>query len=166
MRKLLLLSCLFISTSLLSQKDTSATPLLDKTEHLVDKYSSKIADAFMSTMENAKPLAKEGFESVVMLQIAKGIGMLLPLLFLFVFIVMFNSEYNRIDTILKSDKIPAHMYAKGGPFEEDNVTPKLILNLIGLILCSIMTFIFTYDGVLHLLSPKWFAIKEIIELFK
>lgn len=158
---------IFALTASSQTKDTtSKTPLLDKTEHLVDKYSAKIADGFVSVIEQSKPMAKEAFQYVVMLQIAKGIALLLPLLAFIVFSVMFFSEYKRIDTILKSDNIPNHMNGNYGPMDEQNITPKIIFSLIGVVSFCTVSCLYTYSDVLHLIAPKWYAVKEIIELFK
>jgi hypothetical protein len=165
MKKILLVLSLFIATATFSQ-DSSKTPVLDKTEQLVDKYGGKIADAFMNTMESAKPLAKEGFKSVVFLQIAKGVGGMIPAIIFIIAFSMFYSEYDKIDAVLKSDNVPNHMDSGYGPFGEDNINPKLILTLIASCIFLIVSCFTVYDGLLHLISPKWFAIKEIIELFK
>ena len=164
-------SIFIITLSLISflshaQKDSSQTPILDKTEHLIDKYSVKIAETFVNTIEASKPVAKEAFKTVVMLQIAKGIAYLLPIMAFIIFFVMFISEYNRIDSILKSENVPSHMNKHCGPMDEDNVTPKIVLSLIFSCIFMIMSFFCTYSGVVHLIAPKWFAIKEIIGLFK
>lgn len=169
MKQTILAALMFIFTLTASSqtKDTtSKTPLLDKTEHLVDKYSAKIADGFVSVIEQSKPMAKEAFQSVVMLQIAKGIALLLPLLAFIVFSVIFFNEYKRIDTILKSDNVPNHMDGNCGPMDEDNITPKMTLSLIGVVLFCILSCLCTYSAILHLIAPKWYAVKEIIELFK
>ena len=149
-------------------KDTiqSQTPVLDKTEQLVDKYGGKLANAFSETIEGAKPMVKETFETVVMLQIAKGIGCLLPLFFFIIFMYLFKKEYDRINAILASDNVPDHMNSSYGVFGEDNVNVFIILYLIFAVISFILALIFTYDGVLYLMAPKWFAIKEIIGVFK
>ena len=87
MKNLVLFILLIIGNIIYAQDSIKTqTPILDKTEHLVDKYSSKIADTFISTMESAKPFVKEGFQTVVMVQIAKGIGYLLPLILFIIFL--------------------------------------------------------------------------------
>ena len=148
MKNLVLFILLIIGNIIYAQDSIKTqTPILDKTEHLVDKYSSKIADTFISTMESAKPFVKEGFQTVVMLQIAKGIGYLLPLILFIIFLILMINEYKRIDNIC-------------------NVTPIFILYLIFSAILFLASLTFTFDGITHIIAPKWFAIKEIIELLK
>ena len=117
-------------------------------------------------MESAKPFVKEGFQTVVMLQIAKGIGYLLPLILFIIFLILMINEYKRIDNILKSDNVPEHMNNRYGPTGESNVTPIFILYLIFSAILFLASLTFTFDGITHIIAPKWFAIKEIIELLK
>lgn len=167
MKNLVLFILLIIGNIIYAQDSIKTeTPILDKTEHLVDKYSSKIADTFISTMESAKPFVKEGFQTVVMVQIAKGIGYLLPLILFIIFLILMINEYKRIDNILKSDNVPEHMDNRYGPTEESNVTPIFILYLIFSAILFLASLTFTFDGITHIIAPKWFAIKEIIELLK
>lgn len=174
MKKLLLCAALFISSFTFAQKavdsvkDTtaSATPILDKTEKLVDKYGGKIADAFMSTMEKAKPMAKEGFESVVWLQIAKGVAGVLPLILCIIFMIIFVKEYRKIDNLLKSENVPKNMDNHYGPFDSCNINPILTGSFILTGIMVIVTVFTIADGIQHLIAPKWFAIKEIIDLIK
>ncbi len=170
MKKLLLFVVLmFCTLSYSATKEVAPkteTPVLDKTEQLVDKYGAKMVDAFSSTIEKTKPMAKEAFETVIMLQIAKGIANLLPLLFFIIFLYLFKKEYDRIQNILISDNVPENMSSRRGVFDDCNLTPFIIIYLIFLIVCFIVAMITTYDGITYLLAPKWFAIKEIIGLFK
>lgn len=167
MKNLVLFILLIIGNIIYAQDSIKTqTPILDKTEHLVDKYSSKIADTFISTMESAKPFVKEGFQTVVMVQIAKGIGYLLPLILFIIFLILMINEYKRIDNILKSDNVPEHMNNRYGPADSLNVTPIFILYLIFSAILFLASLIFTFDGITHIIAPKWFAIKEIIELLK
>lgn len=167
MKNLMLFILLIIGNIIYAQDSIKTqTPILDKTEHLVDKYSSKIADTFISTMESAKPFVKESFQTVVMLQIAKGIGYLLPLVFFFIFFNLMINEYKRIDNILKGDNIPEHMNIRCGPTDEWNITPIFILYLIFSSILFLISLVYTFDGITHIIAPKWFAIKEIIELLK
>lgn len=165
MKKLLLLIILSLSINLFAQ-DSSKTPILDKTEHLVDKYSSKIAETFSTTMEKATPIAKEGFKMAVTVQVAKGIALLLPLVAFLIFSFLFVKEYKNIQKLLSLDSVPLHMNKHYGPFNEDNINPLLVFSLILSVITGILSIICTYSGVLYLIAPKWFAIKEIIELLK
>lgn len=73
MKKLLFALLIFTGQMCFAQDTSkkSETPVLDKTEQMIDKYGGKIADVFSSAMETAKPAAKEGFRALVMLQITK-----------------------------------------------------------------------------------------------
>lgn len=144
----------------------SATPTLDKVEQLVDKYSVKVANVFVATMEKATPIAKEGFQAAIWYQIAKGIAGIIPFFVSIVFLFLLINEYNTIYKVLASDNVPQHMARNKGPFTEYNMSLKLMIYIILFVASTICTAIFTYDGILHLLAPKWFAIKEIIELVK
>ena len=170
MKKLLLFVVLmFCTLSYSATKEVAPkteTPVLDKTEQLVDKYGAKMVDAFSSTIEKTKPMAKEAFETVVMLQIAKGIACLLPLLMFILFLYLFKREYDRIQNILMSDNVPKNMDGRYGVFDDSNVTPFIIIYLLLFVACFIFSMFTTYDGIIHLLAPKWFAIKEIVGLFK
>lgn len=168
MKKLFLtLAFMFCGLIYSTPKDTiqSQTPILDKTEKLVDKYGSKIAYTFSRTIEGAKPMVKETFETVVMLQIAKGIGCMLPLVFFIIFMYLFKKEYDRINAILASDNVPDHMDSSYSVFSEENCSVFIIIYLIFSAICFIAAMFTTYNGVLYLMAPKWFAIKEIIGVF-
>lgn len=76
------------------------------------------------------------------------------------------NEYKRIDNILKGDNIPEHMNIRCGPTDEWNITPIFILYLIFSSILFLISLVYTFDGITHIIAPKWFAIKEIIELLK
>ena len=165
MKKLLFTFFLFFSVIVYGQDTTkSQTPVLDKTEKMIDKYGAKIADGFSTAMEKATPVAKEGFQALVMYQVAHGIGCLVPLVLLFVFIILCTKEYKRIETILSSDKVPSYMDRHKDPY--DNCTISLLVYTILGILSGVLAVFFTYSGIVHILAPKWFAIKDVIDLVK
>lgn len=166
MKQLLVGTFLMFSFISFAQKDSSTTSVLDKTEQLIDKYGAKLASSFMTVIESSKPLVKETFEVVIWLQVAKGIGHILPLVFFIIFIVIFFSEYNKLDTILKSDKVPNYLDKKYGPFDPSNINTKMIITLMFSLITFALTIFTLYDGILYLLAPKWYAIKEIIGAFK
>lgn len=142
------------------------TPTLDKVEQLVDKYSVKIADGFVAAMDKATPIAKEGFKAAIWNQIAKGIAGIIPFFLFLAFLFLLINEYNTIYKVLGSDNVPSHMSRGRGPLHESNMSFKLMIYIILFIASTICTAIFSYDGITHLLAPKWFAIKEVIELVK
>lgn len=163
-----ILICLttFSQKDSLSKKDSSVTPVLDKAEHLVDKYSAKIADVFIATMDKATPVAKEGFRALVGVQIAYGVSRILPLLFFLLFWRLAVVEYNRVEGILRGEKVPSDLNSNYGPFHEENINPKMICYLVATIIAAIVALFSTYDGIMHLIAPKWYAIEKIIEMVK
>ena len=169
MRKLIILFLLMFTTLIFSQTplDTIQKPSTSQeVERLVDKYGGKIVDSFNTVVEKSTPVAKEGFYVAVKLNIATGVAHLLPLLFFFIFGYIFLKEYKRIDNILKSDNVPKNMCKSCGPTYEDNITPLLICSLIFTCILFILSCIFTTSGIKHLIAPEWYAIKDIISLFK
>ena len=174
MKKIVLLFLMFVMTNICvfgqstenAKKDTSQTPVLDKTEQLVDKYSAKIADAFISSIDKATPFVKSTFTSVVYLQVGKGVAYLMPTFFCLLFLIIFINEYNKLDAILKSDKVPTNLDSRTGPFCEDNINPKIIISMCFCIICGIIAIFTIADGIEHLFAPQWFAVKDIIQLFK
>lgn len=139
---------------------------ISTTERLIDKYGGKIAESFNSLVEKATPVAEEGFKLAVRLQIAKGIVNLLPIVIAIIFSILLKKEYMRISTILSQKEIPYHMDRNNGPFDEDNQTIMLIGYTIGAFGFAILALFTTYSGITHLIAPEWYAIKDIIELFK
>jgi hypothetical protein len=172
MKKLIILMLLafttFTSTAQLAETSISEkeTTTLSETERIVDKYSGKIVDNFVILIESAAPHIKEGFKMVVRLQIAKGIAYLLPLLFFIVFLILTFIEYNRIEKLINSENIPDYMGSNEGVFFERNISFKIIFYLGLTVITACMAVVFTYDGVVHLMAPDWFAIKEIQTLIK
>lgn len=128
-------------------------------ERIIDKYTDKIADSFNAGIKKITPSIKEGFNIVVKLQIAKGIAYALPLFSFIIFFILYQREYNRIAKKCKEED------SNYGPFEVVHVTPLLIINIIITAILCIMTLVFTYDAITHILVPEWYALKEIIDLF-
>ena len=144
------------------KKQYSATFRTDVGDIVVKLF----ADKTPKTVNNFVFLAKEGFYVAVKLNIAQGIGELLPLIFSIIFGYIFIKEYNRINNILNSDKVPNNMNENYGPMDEYNVTPLLIMSLIFTCILFILSLIFTISGIKHLIAPEWYAIEDIINLFK
>lgn len=158
MKKLFFILCIFLTGYTYSQTD-SLSVKETQTERIIDKYSDKIIDGFNKVIDEVTPLAEEGFNMVVRLQIAKGIIFSLPIIFFFFFLYIFIKEYNKIDKD-ENKKDP-----KYGPFYEANITAPLIIYLILTIITFVLSSVFTYDALTHLIAPEWYAIKEIIDLF-
>lgn len=160
-----LLLVLFIGLiSFTTTAQTEEVIPITETERIIDKYGGKITESFNNMVENVTPYAEEGFNMVVKLQIAKGIILLLPLIMLIICIIIFKNEYFRINKILSSDNIPNHFNEGYGPFCDSNGTPILYATFISLILLCIISLFTTYDSILYLMAPEWFAIKEILNL--
>lgn len=168
MKKFSIMFMLLISLLTFGQvKDSIKEPSASQeVERLIDKYGGKVIDGFNHVVEKTTPIAKEGFYIAVKLNIAEGISMLLPLLFFFIFGYVFMNEYNRINNLLNSDKVPLNMDNRYGPFDDNNATPLLITLIVFTFILFIMTLICTSSGIKHLIAPEWYAIEDIINLVK
>lgn len=123
-------------------------PTATEAERIIDKYTDKVWNGVEDIASQLEGPAKEAFSYVVKLQIAKGIGMLLPA---FLFIVC---------TII---------FTLGALTVKDTEDPKFItpvvFGIIGLLMFVVSLFS-TYDGILHLIAPEWYAVVDIINLVK
>lgn len=162
MKKLFII--LLMTVSLQSFSQDSIPLKISETERIIDKYSSQVINGFEKIIEKTTPYAEEGFKMVVRLEIAKGIVGLFPLIAFFLFFFSFKKEYNKIFEILRSENVPSHMEKRYGPFYEENANPYLIFCFIASILFLLLVICSTYFSIMRLISPEWFAIKEIIEL--
>lgn len=161
---LLLLSAQMYSTEI----DSVNVQKIEEVERIVDKYSGKAIEGFQNVVESVSPSIIEGFSMVVKLQVAKGIVMLLPIVFFFIFLMLFIKEYTRVTNILsvpREERVDHYDYFKGA-MDEENLSPMLIAYLILGMITGVLMFITTYGGFLHLVAPEWYAVKEIINLFK
>jgi uncharacterized membrane protein len=161
---LFLIAILFAELNTLSANNAepSTTAVTDSTitlekgvseaERIIDKYGGKIVDGFNTLVSKAVPYAKEGFVIAVKLQIAKGIAGLLPLIAMFLFIYLF----------FKANKKAEWGYE--GP-QNTSAVLTIVTGIIAFILFIVAMFN-TYDAVLYLVAPEWFAIKDIIQLMK
>lgn len=145
----------FADTTSVSDTSTSIStnPSISEAERIVDKYGGKIIEGFNSLVQKATPVAKEGFKIAVKLQIAKGIGRLIPIFMFFLFLFL------------------AFKFSKGSTWDIEGrpENDKAVLTLISGIISGVMFVIAcvtTYSGILYLMAPEWFAIKDIIELLK
>jgi hypothetical protein len=165
MKKLFFIVAMMLSLAVYSAP-TPDSIQVTQAERIIDKYSGKVYATVTEVVEQLKGPAKEMFDAVVRLEIAKGFGYLLPKIFTFLFLFLFVKEYKRILDILNRDNVPRRYDRNGGPFSEENSSFQLIMYLVVAFLMFSMALIFTYDGLLHLFAPEWYAIKEIIELVK
>lgn len=122
-------------------------------ERLIDKYGGKAVETFEKVVEGATPLAKEGFNMAVKLQFAQGVAQLLPIIFFGFFIYKF----------IKEDK---YIRKEGGEWESGEVTASWIIYLALSIITMLLAIFNTYGGVTRVIAPEWYAVKEIVELFK
>lgn len=166
MKKVLLfvIAIMFATFSVNAQIASDSTALADSTikvevpttasevERLIDKYGGKIIDGFNSVVEKATPYAKDGFRIAVKLQIAKGIAGLLPLILAIVFMI----------SAFKLNKTAK--WTSEGP-ENFAAVLVVICAIISAILFIVAIF-FTYDAILYLIAPEWFAVQDIINLLK
>lgn len=182
MKNFIIIAFLLLSTigfaqeqkSILAQEQKQDTTITITTaERLIDKYSEKGITAFNNAVDKIAPTAVEGFEIVVKLQIAKGIANLLPLIGFIIFFSLLYKEYFRIETILEKIRDPDNSYKNDsfnrnyGPFGADkNITLILAVNLAGTIILFVMGLVCISYAIEYLLAPEWFAVKEIMGLFK
>lgn len=138
------------------QNAQESTPNITEAERIIDKYGGKIVDGFNSFVEKATPYAEEGFKMVVRLQIAKGIGLLLPL---FITIFSWFLLFREVERVRNLESTNSY-----GPWDSSNITVQIIIYLIVGMVSSMLAFVTTYDGILHLMAPEWYAIQELIEL--
>jgi hypothetical protein len=169
MKKFLVL-LLLLPTLLVGQiTDTVVTTKqieITETERIVDKYGSAIVTSFNKLITSATPMAEEGFKIAVKVQIAEGIVLLLPFLFAVIFMYITYREYFRISNILNTndaDKYPRY-YFRSGPWHDDNLSFLLIVSVCMSAIFVLFAIFTTGPGVMRLIAPEWYAIKEIIQL--
>lgn len=161
MKKLLLICMIFLINISYAQK-TKQTIQITETERIIDKYGSEVINKFNSLIDTATPMAEQGFEMIVKLQIAKGITLLLPALFCLIFIIMFSAEYKTVQKKIQEDD---NTYTYYGPFSEEYINIFLIFYISAAIILFLISLFTFYDALLHLMAPEWHAIKEILNLF-
>jgi len=153
MKNLILVVIMFLGLTVNSQtKETIEIPV-SETERIIDKYGSKVAEGFSTFMDSATPMAKEGFEMVVKLQFAKGVAYLLIPIFCIIGWFIFSKNYK----IAREDDPREWVFGKNGSI----ALASLIVSCC-LLVASIPA---TYHGLLHVIAPEWYAIKELATLF-
>lgn len=151
MKKLIFILFLLMSMSSWSQDSTVVTTT--QAERIIDKYSGKISDTFNEGIKKITPMAEKGFDVVVRFEIAKGIGLLLPLpiCITFVFIIISTRRKAKFNDV-------------GDPTNGWGIL--LIITWVIASVSFIVSIFSVYSGILHLMAPEWYAIKEILEIFK
>lgn len=145
---------LFTVTSF-SQEETVIAETV--TERVIDKYSDKIISGFNDLIEGVTPLAEEGFSIVVKLQIAKGIAYMLILPITILLWIIFYINYRNLQKVIGET-------AKKDSWVEYKSGTLTVIFLISSIASTIGLIPAIYYGLMYLIAPEWFAIKEILNL--
>ena len=124
---------------------------LSETERIVDKYTDKVASGFNNLLEKTTPYAEEGFNMVVKLQKAKAFAKLMILFMGTIFLIWFMRVFPKADY----SEYDWNRWA----------TLSVLIGILGLT-CFIIGLFNLYDAVLLFLAPEWYAVKEIMSLFK
>lgn len=151
---LVLIMCMIGLNLYAQEPKTDLAPTQEKiseAERIVDKYGGAAVEAFSNAVKNVTPLAEDGFDMVVKLQIAKGIGMMLPLFFIFIVVICLPFVIKRSE------------WKSNGDVSNGMSILQCILWVL-LVLMSVLSCFTVYDGILHLIAPEWFAIKDILSL--
>jgi len=157
MKKFITILILLISLQSYTQSTLDSIPNITETERIIDKYGSKISDGFNKMVENVAPMAEQGFTMVVKLKFVEGIILLLPLLFAIIFLILFKKEYNKVYNEIKDTHY-------NDVFDCDNITAFIVIYLILFSIFTLIAIFTTYDAIIHIFIPEWFAIKEILNL--
>lgn len=142
------------------QVETDTVPLsnIKEAERLIDKYGSQATKGFNNLVEKVTPLAAEGFNLAVKMQIAEGVARLLPIvLFIIIFILLKRlvDSYKGKEATLNEDLN-----------NNTGVFTLFVIYVVLLVITFLVLLITTYGGITRLIAPEWHAIKEIIELVK
>lgn len=143
----ILLSVLFIGN--LSAQSVDSLRITE-TERIIDKYSGKIADTFEKGLEKITPIAEDGFKIMVKLQIVKGITGLIPL-----FMTI-------LSTVLLGIYMPKAKWGMRAEFPDIMVIVSIALGIIFLVGAMFTTS----NAIEHLMVPEYYAIQDIINMFK
>lgn len=128
-------------------------------ERVIDKYTDKFYSGVSDIVEGLKGPAETVFKSVVMLQIAKGVGMLLILLPTIIFWIVFARLYPKVHDYFEN----AHGWTS---WDEAPWGVMTIISLVAACALTIGSVFSVYHGLLHVFAPEWFAIMEIVQLVK
>jgi len=145
MKIFILLSFLFITSFVVNAQEESVdiTQDITQAERIIDKYTAQVTTSINSIVDDLKEPAKEVFETVVKLQIAKGIIYLFFATICFILLILCCRYYNYLSN--------------------NNDHPGAAL-LIAICIGGLIPF--SYHSILLLSSPKWFAILELTNLVK
>jgi hypothetical protein len=151
MKRLFFILLAFVSLNTVAQ-ETVTEPQISEAERIIDKYGGQAVEAFNNAVTKVTPMAEQGFEMTVKLQIAKGLVSLLPFIMSIILLIIF------------------YKYPKEDWFDDyDGPSPRGIVGIVLIVLILVfilLAILYTGDGILHLLAPEWYAIKEILNLIK
>ena len=150
MKNILFITLLFITSFVVNAQDSTIINNITEPERIVDKYVNKVTTAVTNIVAELEEPAKEVFDTVVRLQIAKGIVGLLPVILFFLFVFTMY-KFNNLVTSWDDPSFPAIM---------------VIIFTIAAFVVLVMAFMKTGDAIMHLIAPKWYAILELIDLVK
>jgi len=156
MKQLFLFLTLVLSLNVFSQEQ----PVISNSERIIDKYIDKTTEGFTNLIDEAMPLAQQGFEISIKYVYAQGISILTVVLLTFFMCFLTYKEYMRVKKEIKESG------SRYGPYDEDNVTFFLIILSILSTLLLIGSLILLPMGVSYIIAPEWHAIQEISELIK
>ena len=156
---------LLVTTVVVAQQVDALPEQITQAERIIDKYTDQVTDAVISIVDQLEGPATAVFKAVVNLQIAKGIAFLLLLpLTIFVWLV-FNIYFKKSIEWLNDSANKGNYYSSTSWTESPYATVG-VTSLITAIILTIFTLFATYWGILHLMSPEWFAIMELIQIVK
>lgn len=154
---ILILSITFALQSFAQQDSINTVNKITETERIIDKYGGQAVQKFNELITKVTPMAEQGFDVVVKLQIAKGIGYLFITIITIIFWFIFFKNYK---LALQNQKESG----KNDWVDCNRGTPALIS--LALAVCGTVATPFSlYESILHLAAPEWYAIKEILKLF-
>jgi len=155
MKNLLLVLMCVIGFNTYAQIDSLAVSQenITEAERIIDKYGGGAVNAFKESVEKLTPLAEQSFNMVVKLQIAKGIGMLLPAFLIIILAICMPFIYKKSEWTNRGDP-------------DNGMAIFQIITWVFTGILVIVSFFTVYSGILHLIAPEWFAVQEIFNLVK
>lgn len=137
----------------------NVTVTTTETERIIDKYADKVYNGISDVTAALKEPAAKVFGYVVKLNIAKGIALLLLLPLAIGCWIWFYISYSRISNKLKN--IAEYTNKTWSDVDGGSMA---VISLVVSLATSFGSIFSTYWGILYLIAPEWFAIKDIIEL--
>lgn len=172
--KKLIITLLILMIPFINIAQTIDSTKISETERIIDKYSDKLVNTFNETVTTIAPLAENAFKIVVKLQFIKGIINLIPVIVFLIFFILMLKEYYKIENEIKKQRLKQrreeehndYYNSSYGPLDESNITFILVAYIVLSAIFLITSFCTTYTALTHIFVPEWFAIQEIMHLFK